>query len=225
MVLLSSFCNLAFEICDFLTLSSKPRHIIPILIPLSRGKTKPRKEKDEKRPQRRSGFISRLFTRRTAERPLSTMETQDLERWKEPEPTNGFAFPSLLNLVVDPGSKPEAKRTLDQIIEDSNPGTFVRAAVPPTTFSLGDMPIQKEVIEVLPVTTEDEQLQEEDFVPVMEAMEESQSEPQEELHSESQEVFNLRIPQPLLLGILPYHRFLCVPFLPSQRPWRHQHRM
>jgi hypothetical protein len=193
MVLLLSFCNLAFEICDFLTLSSKPRHIIPILIPLSRGKTKPSKAKDEKRPQRRPGLISRLFTRRT-ERPLSTMETQDLERWKEPEPSNAFAFPSLLNLVVDPASRSERKPRLNQINEDNNTGVFVRAAVPSTAFSLGDMPIQKEVVETLPMTTEDEQqqqVQEEDFVPFTEVKEESQPDPQEELQSESQEVSQL----------------------------------
>jgi len=116
------------------------------------------------------------------------METQDLERWTEPEPSNSFAFAPLSDLVVDPASKSEGKPpTLDQISEDNNTGVFVRAAEPSIAFSLGEMPIQKEVVEFHPVTTENEQVQEEDIVPVMEVKEQSQPEPQE-LQSESQEV-------------------------------------
>jgi hypothetical protein len=113
------------------------------------------------------------------------METQDLERWKEPEPSKSFACPSLLDLVVDPALKPEGKPTLDRINEDDNTSAFIQATVSSTAFSLGDPPIQKEVVEAHPATTEDEQPQ--DVAPVIEVKEESQSEPQE-LLSESQEM-------------------------------------
>lgn len=169
MDLLLSSCNFVFKICDSYISLSKPRHIIPILIPLSRAKNKLRKAKDEKpRPEQqrpksellKTGLISRLFSSRRFERPLSTMETQDLERWKEPEPTNSFAFPSLLNLVVNPASKSRVKKpTLNEANTPQEPRSsiFVRAAVPARAFSPVEDPVRNTVPEVQPSTTEKEE--------------------------------------------------------------------